>query len=102
MGLFSALSGMAVKEAYSILKDFRRGRGNSQSVIQALKILANSNLLYKWDREGDCDLHLYYWEIDRHLENIEGDNDDLPPRSSRNYVKVRASECNDIDCSRCY
>lgn len=105
MGLFDGLTSMASKEALKTIDSYRRRRGaSSYDVIQALKMLASANRLFRrTDSYLDYNkIENFYWEVNGHLENITGDSDALPNSSDccNSYEKVRSSECTtDIDCS---
>ena len=111
MGLYSKFEDIAINQALYTIKKFRKGRANIAQVQNAFKILASGKSLYKLESftVDDTRAELYFWIIDNRLENVDGDYEQIVNLDSyncqgerRDFIRVRPSECSDIDFSGWY
>ena len=93
------------KQALKTIQVYRKGRADISQLKAAVKVLASADMLFRNSDTGyDHRFKDYYWLINDHLENIDGDYREIE-RIERyqiisygnTYVKVKPSECDNID-----
>ncbi len=95
------------KQALKTIQAYRKGRADISQLQAALKVLASAGMLFRNPDTGyDHRFKDYYWLINDHLENIEGDYREIEHIEKYQivsygdtYVKVKPSECDKIDYS---
>ncbi len=93
------------KQALKTINHFRKGRTDVTQLKAAVKVLASADMLFKNPDTGyDHRFKDYYWLINDHLENIEGDYREIEHIEKYQivsygdtYIKVKTSECDTID-----
>ena len=93
------------KQALKTIQAYRKGRADVTQLKAALKVLASADMLFKNPDTGyDHRFKDYYWLINDHLENIEGDYREIERIEKyqivsygNTYVKVKLGECDTID-----
>ncbi len=95
------------KQVLKTINHFRKGRADIVHLKAALKVLASADKLF-WNPDTGYDHRFkdYYWLNSDHLENIEGDYREIERIEKyqiisygNTYVKVKPSECDNIDYS---
>lgn len=104
---FNIILDTGTKQAIKTIHLFHKGRADIAHLKAALKVLASADKLF-WNPDTGYDHRFkdYYWLNSDHLENIEGDYREIERIEKyqiisygNTYVKVKPSECDNIDYS---